>query len=332
MTQEDNTTAWTERRLIGVAADRWGWARAARSQVTAVVNKTTALAQTTAQTTAATATSGTVAAVAAGKGGTAAVVATKAAAAAATTATTASTAAAGAATAALSAATAAAASTLGALGALVAAPAIPVALAAGAAGAGVWKLWKTNLEDGLLQLTPADCEGFTFPPGHPQPSAVYALHPLQHSRYLNLSLFHTALFTEKHNELMQLLAALGARRITVTCESGHARADAFSDPTASPVEAPTPLSDAHLPPPQQPPHIPPGLRWLAHTPAWQEAAQQRLHGASELRLSLDWLDDLGVHAQLVTNLGRAGWRLRDEAVHFVPTTWQVHATFSPHQG
>jgi hypothetical protein len=304
----------TERRLIGVVIDRWAgvrsWGSALQSRTRGAASQATSAVTKTAQATAATASGGTAAAIAAGKGGVAVAAAGKAAAVSAAAVTTA---AAGAATTAIGAASAAAAGVAGAaaaaLGVLIAAPAAPAVLATtaiGAAGAGAWRVWRGNLEADLKRVSPGACAGLAFPPGHPLPDNVYIVHPLDPQRYLRLGEFHTTLAAERRAELMQILAALGARQITITVDDDVTE-EALAAPTATP-------------------HLPEGLRWLSHEPSWLAAAERQLRSpAPSMTLTLDWEDDLGVNDSLVTGLRRAGWSLGDELD--VPRTAQIQATF-----
>ena len=60
-----------------------------------------------------------------------------------------------------------------------------------------------------------------FPPGHPVIDHAYVGHPLVPKRYIPSAVFHSTLFEEKVNELVTLLASLGATRVRVMCHKGY---------------------------------------------------------------------------------------------------------------
>jgi len=55
-----------------------------------------------------------------------------------------------------------------------------------------------------------------FPTGHPQSRHVYARHPLHEARYVRYSNLHRQVLTEKINQGVKLLLALGAKEIDAT--------------------------------------------------------------------------------------------------------------------
>jgi hypothetical protein len=52
--------------------------------------------------------------------------------------------------------------------------------------------------------------------GHPQNGVVYVQHPLRKNVYFDVDSFHSAMLTEKYEELIHLLQSLGARKISAT--------------------------------------------------------------------------------------------------------------------
>jgi hypothetical protein len=60
---------------------------------------------------------------------------------------------------------------------------------------------------------------------------VYAVHPVDALRYLPVDTFHKAVFEEKANELLNLLASLGATEVTVKYRSGHKASNGFCTST-----------------------------------------------------------------------------------------------------
>ena len=68
----------------------------------------------------------------------------------------------------------------------------------------------------------ADELGFKFQPGHPQINIEYALHPLANYNknyndlYIPIDSFNEILYEERESELIKLLVALGATKITIT--------------------------------------------------------------------------------------------------------------------
>lgn len=103
----------------------------------------------------------------------------------------------------------------------------PAKAATAAAGAAIHALWSNGDGDGRLPgdmvAVPLDeaKETLRFPPGHPIVRHVYAAHPLVRTRYIPVASFHRSLLEEKANELMFILASLGATRVRVCHKMGY---------------------------------------------------------------------------------------------------------------
>lgn len=69
--------------------------------------------------------------------------------------------------------------------------------------------------------------GFKFQPGHPQINIEYALHPLAgydmeyNGLYIPVDSFNEILYEERESELIKLLVALGATKITITTRENY---------------------------------------------------------------------------------------------------------------
>lgn len=182
-----------------------------------------------------------------------------------------------------------------------------------------------------------------FPPGHPRIDHAYAAHPLQTERYLPVAAFHQQLFEQKASELVTLLAALGAERVTVRAARGYREGAGFSLGASLPVEA----VSAHESAARQrsiaqtltveetfvvmgPPKVPDGLVWYPHEPSWQALAQRRIEfGTSTFRIELTYDEDFGVDGGLVAALEGIGVRLGGSFRAFERTRWEFEGTFAP---
>ncbi|RUT01841.1 hypothetical protein DSM106972_064640 [Dulcicalothrix desertica PCC 7102] len=73
--------------------------------------------------------------------------------------------------------------------------------------------WKSLVESISLSSIPDDLE---FPPGHPLPEHLYRVHPLKTkiNKYIPIEAFDDLLYDEREAELINLLADLGATKIT----------------------------------------------------------------------------------------------------------------------
>jgi hypothetical protein len=197
--------------------------------------------------------------------------------------------------------------------------------AAGAVGAQVFKWRQSFLEGELLRVSPADCAGLQFPPGHPQLNRIYVLHPFQRTRYLTLEAFHHTLFTDKLSEVLRLYAALGATTVQAVRVSGHTKVEDFLS-GGSPAEEEEPVVLSQTFSPTQPPHLPGNLVWLEHEPQWKLGAEKRIHGTGPLpSLELQWTEDFSINTGLTSRLRRAGWKFDAQQIHFSPTIWRFKA-------
>jgi hypothetical protein len=182
-----------------------------------------------------------------------------------------------------------------------------------------------------------------FPPGHPRIDHAYAAHPLQTERYLPVAAFHQQLFEQKASELVTLLAALGAERVTVRAARGYRKGAGFSLGASLPIEA----VSAHASASRQrsiaqsltveetfvvtgPPRVPEGLVWYPHEPSWQALARRRIEfGTSTFRIELTYDEDFGVDGGLVAALEGVGVQVGGSFRAFERTCWEFEGTFAP---
>jgi len=184
---------------------------------------------------------------------------------------------------------------------------------------------------------------FAFPPGHPRIDHAYAAHPLQTERYLPVAAFHQQLFEQKASELVTLLAALGAERVTVRAARGYRKGAGFSLGASLPIEA----VSAHESASRQrsiaqsltveetfvvtgPPRVPEGFVWYPHEPSWQALARRRIEfGMSTFRIELTYDEDFGVDGGLVAALEGVGVQVGGSFCAFEHTRWEFEGTFAP---
>lgn len=182
-----------------------------------------------------------------------------------------------------------------------------------------------------------------FPPGHPRIDHAYAAHPLRTERYLPVASFHQQLFEQKASELVTLLAALGAERVTVRAARGYREGAGFSLGASLPVDA---INAQESGSKQRsiaqtlmveetfvvsgPPRIPDGLVWFDHEPNWQALARRRIEfGTSTFRIELSYDEDFGVDGGLVAALEGVGVRVGGSFRAFERTRWEFEGTFAP---
>lgn len=192
----------------------------------------------------------------------------------------------------------------------------------------------------LLLDDEATLQAIRFPPGHPVPGHAYAGHPLIPTRYVPVEVFHHFMFEEKVNELVTLLASLGASRVRVSARRGYKKAGSIGLDIKSPqgsgaVGASAKESresaavfEEHFRSTGTP-KLPEGLVWYGHEASWQQLAQRRLnYGTASFKAELRYEDSFGVDAQLKVGLESIGVKLGGEFTEFEQTTWQFEGEFA----
>ncbi|HEY9663794.1 MAG TPA: hypothetical protein V6C65_35550, partial [Allocoleopsis sp.] len=132
-----------------------------------------------------------------------------------------------------------------------------------------------------------------FPIGHPLPPRLYRRHPLpsKSNYYYPVNAFYSLLYEEREQELIRLLAALGATQISIYPFTSGSSADQ-SNPSLEELPsnstprilkyAGRPISDVHFDASQ--------YEWLAYEPGWQTIVESRLKYlclSASLNMSLD---------------------------------------------
>ena len=193
-----------------------------------------------------------------------------------------------------------------------------------------------SLEQALAELT--------FPPGHPQLDTAYIGHPLDPSRYVPLASFHNVIFEQKVNDLVTLLASLGAERLRVHFKQGYSTGAGLSFDVSVPVDElkvdagmsvgglKEKTRDAVIEEsfrPTKPPSIPEGLVWYEHEPSWQGLARRRIEfGTQSFNTTLVYNDDFNINTKLKLKLQGFGVQLGGEYTDFKTTIWEFDGTYA----
>ena len=154
---------------------------------------------------------------------------------------------------------------------------------------GEW--WQTSVTQMPVSALP---ESLRFPVRHPLPPRLYHQHPLpsKANYYYPVNAFYSLLYEEREQELIRLLADLGATQILIRpLMSKH---DTENQPMQQPEEMPTdttprvfqyrgrPISTVDF---NEAPY-----EWLAHEPSWQSVVESRVKYSclsASLEISLD---------------------------------------------
>ena len=176
--------------------------------------------------------------------------------------------------------------------------------------------------------------------GHPILDHAYAMHPLVSDRYITLASFHRYLFEEKVNELMNLIASLGATRAKVVCQKGYRKsvgAEAGGvDPTTGASAGVKATSSGHQHAiieehfaPRGEPRLPDDLVWFGNEQSWQALAKRRLSfGTKTFKTSLSYEDNFGVDASLKVGLEECNFKIGGSFSDFESTLWEFEGEFA----
>ena len=197
-----------------------------------------------------------------------------------------------------------------------------------------------RLPSGTTQVSFSDAMAqLQFPPGHPLREHAYAGHPLVPSRYIPLHSFHRYLFEEKVNELVTLLASLGATRVHVVHERGYANG-AGIDMGVQDAGAIGASAERHSRRREQAsfeetfrPNGPPRLHdspiWFGHEPSWQAVADRRLKfGTATFSATLRYEEDFGVNAEARAAFAGFGVKVGGNFEEFQATLWHFEGEFA----
>jgi len=182
----------------------------------------------------------------------------------------------------------------------------------------------------------------SFPVGHPLIDFCYVGHPILPNCYFPVASFHNVLFEEKVNELVTLIASLGAKRLKVRCIQGYKSSAGISfiisEPqSSSKVGAETGYNkeswregifeETYFPTEQ--PKIPDGLVWFKSEPTWQALAERRLKfNTQTFRIQLAYKEDYGINTSLTLGLEKCGVKLGGSFTKFEATLWEFEGDFS----
>lgn len=180
-----------------------------------------------------------------------------------------------------------------------------------------------------------------LPPGHPLLDYSYVGHPLIHQRYIPCGSFHNVVFEEKANELMTLLASLGASRVKIIHQKGYTRSQqlgvGIDDPTTGKrfgfskkkknKKQRIVIHEEHYHPSDQK-AIPKDLIWYDSEPSWQAIAKRRIeHNTAKFQVSLKYEEDYGINHNLQLGLSKIGIQLGSNIEQFEATEWTFEGEF-----
>lgn len=181
-----------------------------------------------------------------------------------------------------------------------------------------------------------------LPAGHPLVDQAYVGHPLQARRYMPLAVFHQALFEQKVNEFMRLLASLGATRVRYSCTEGFRKTRSGSLGAALPVAGPeASVGGSRTTERQQEASfeeiyevrgeakVPDDLVWFEHEVSWRELARRRLEqGTRAFRISLTQEESYGITLDLALGLDALGLKASAGFEDFRRSHWDFEGEFA----
>jgi len=180
---------------------------------------------------------------------------------------------------------------------------------------------------------------FSFPSGHPIKDTAYVCHPINHKKYLPFALFHNWIFEEKVNELITLLASLGAIRVLVTANQGYSIGSGISigaeiekqsgEANISGKKDKKKLAtfEEHFRPTGKA-SIPDNLLWYSSEISWQSLADRRLKfNTSNFNVVLNYTDSFGIDGELKAGLEGFGIKLGGNFNKFSSTSWTFEGEF-----
>lgn len=210
----------------------------------------------------------------------------------------------------------------------------PLGIAVGA-GLGAF-LQSSDDADGITRVGISEARAkLTFPCGHPKVNVGYGRHPHNLNHYLPLDDYHSMLLESKHRELMKLLAALGATRVRVVSQAVRSQGVSASASANLPMlnaaggwestrasQRQVSFDECYEPSAFHEPHVPSGLTWFAHEPAWQGLAERRIRHR---------LDDYGISAELIARYKVVGGSGAAATSKIEYSVWEFEAVFPTSQ-
>ncbi len=161
-----------------------------------------------------------------------------------------------------------------------------------------------------------------FEVGHPRNGFTYIQHPLEKNTYYTLETFHASMLERKHSELMRLLQALGATRVTASVTHSDGRTEDrreqaeiggeynnevmrvsgksnFSGTSAGTENLYHHLAESVVfNESNEEPYIPDDLCFYQHEEKWQQIAQDALKKRRrECEVTLEYRHDYSINTQ-----------------------------------
>jgi hypothetical protein len=177
--------------------------------------------------------------------------------------------------------------------------------------------------------------------GQPRPRLLYAIHPADPQRYYPVAEFHRFTFEHKFAEVVRLLVALGATKITV--EHVHGWSHEFAAKVAAPLteqQATVNLTaegkassksqilfDASFDGARSP-SVPENLSWYPQEPLWAALAAGRIDGGmNEFTLELRYDNDFGINADLAAKAEKNKIDIGGKFESHMNTVWKISGKF-----
>jgi hypothetical protein len=200
---------------------------------------------------------------------------------------------------------------------------------------------KKYFKDAIIITATIARQQLNFPPGHPLVDHAYVGHPIIPERYIPYANFHRFLFEEKVNELISILASLGAIRVLMACRRGYKNSFAFGASASQPLGTESGNIGAYANSsskddvvfeeyyqPSGKAFIPNNLVWYGHEASWQAVAKRRLeNGTTKFKIMLSYEEDFGINASLTANLQQFGINLGGNYSKCESTKWEFEGEF-----
>ena len=192
----------------------------------------------------------------------------------------------------------------------------------------------------LLTCEQASSE-ISFPVGHPLIDYCYVGHPILLNRYYPIASFHNVLFEEKVNEIVTIIASLGAKRLKVKSVQGYKTSESISFSVSEPQSGSKVGAEAghnreaqregvfeETYSPVGQPKIPDGLVWFKSEPSWQALAARRLkYNTQTFHAQLTYKEDYGINTGLTLGLEKCGVKLGGNFSKYESTLWEFIGVF-----
>ena len=188
----------------------------------------------------------------------------------------------------------------------------------------------------------SDAATLIFTPGHPRDGHLYVGHPAVPRIYHTPAMFHRLCFEHKFCEAIRLIAALGARKISVEHVSGwskeflanlslpHGHAGTVGAKAGGKSKSAAKLLFTAKYAGDHEPEVPQNLVWYPHEALWQQIAHDRLqYGLTDFNLTVRYEEDFGVDAAFVANVCKSKLSLGGTFEAQRNTVWRLVGKFRP---